>query len=385
MRISYSIALYILIVSAVYADYGDLYNGYPSHKEREAIVMTNAVRMAPQEFRNLYISDAPYILQESIYPSVAPLYWRYELNLAARQHSVDMADNCGMQHNSCDSTLWYERLWSVYPEAGYIAENVATGRDYGWSTIIQWLRDEVNGDPAEDSTDYDGHRKNIMNPVYNEVGVGYGYSETRLWYDFWTQDFSDNTNAFHKVPAASHMYELVEDSVVFMANYYDDSELAPQNAEVIVNTESHAMSLHLGEAAKGTYTWSALGDSSDCFDYYFLFRDAAGMEWRYPETENLKTHPEQECDVPVVVQKTGQMYSKGWTIVRKKDHLLVRLSTGNTGERLNLYDLQGNLVASQFLENGEAQFSLMQFPVGVYRIYSTDASLNQAVFLSGYE
>lgn len=277
------------------AGYGDYYDSIPSAHEREAHVMTNAVRMDPQGFRDLYINDVN-ILKTENYPSTTPLWYNHELSRAARFHSVDMATDCGMSHQSCDGTSFADRIKSYYKTSSFIAENVAAGRSTGLLTAIQWLRDENNqGIPAQDLSSNDGHRQNIMNPRYYEFGCGYAYSSTRRYNHFWTQDFGGATvKEKYKIPAGCH-FSPNSSTLSYAANFYDASGVAPKSASVFIDEKSYPMTLQLGTPGKGTYLLSTTSDGkSHC--YYFVFVDGSGNTIRFPQNSILSTGQQPFCE-----------------------------------------------------------------------------------------
>jgi hypothetical protein len=156
----------------------------------------------------------------------------------------------------------------------------------------QWIMD---GDPpAGDKTTDDGHRKNIMNSRYHELGVGYAYGPVK-WNHFWVQDFGGGENDYNDYPVVDgvHMF-LEQDKTTFMANYYDSTGAAPKQAFVHVAGSSHALSFHLGEPGQGTYS-TALASADSCRPYYFSFTDGQDRSWRYPEEGYLVTFGEGGC------------------------------------------------------------------------------------------
>ncbi|HMA65982.1 MAG: CAP domain-containing protein [Fibrobacterota bacterium] len=278
------------------AGYGDLQSGLPTRQERESLTFTNAVRLAPQAFRDTYIPTASTILQPANYPAVGPVWYNHNLNTASHVHSVDMAENCGMKHESCDNTPWSTRVKSYYTSSTSLAENVATGNPTGIATVIQWLRDDdVNGLPAADKSKNDGHRINIMNGAYKEMGNGYAYSESRKWYHFWTQDFGGATGNGYKIPAGTHFTPPNSSTKLdFAAIYYDKTGQVPSKAIVVIDETENSMTLSLGTASAGMYLYSRPKDNnSHC--YYFKFTDGTGAVIRYPETMILSTASDAGC------------------------------------------------------------------------------------------
>ncbi|HEX2955825.1 MAG TPA: CAP domain-containing protein [Chitinispirillaceae bacterium] len=307
-----------------YSGYGDPQDSLPSAFEREVLVMTNAVRMAPVAFRNTCIAGTS-ILSESVYPAVPPLLYNQDLSRAARFHSIDMAKNCGMAHNSCDGTSFSARISTFYKDSATIAENIATGKTNGLQTVIQWLRDDIQNVPAVDGSGNDGHRKNIMNAVYKEQGCGYAYNGSRQWYHFWTQDFGAGKVAMVKVPAGCH-FNPDNTTLTFAANYYEPSGAAPSSAAVIIDNDAKKMDIMLGTAAKGTWSYS-MPDDKKTHCYYFLFTDASEVKIRFPETATLTTGNELSCTASSVIN--GQSVNAQ------------RISYKNRNNPASMYSLNG--------------------------------------------
>ncbi|MFI5669463.1 CAP domain-containing protein [Streptomyces sp. NPDC051704] len=94
-----------------------------------------------------------------------------KLTAAALNHSQDMASHSNMSHTGSDGSDPGERItrsgfaWTTY------GENVA----YGYSTPEQVMTGWMNSP---------GHRENILNCAFKEIGVGLAQPNS-----YWTQDF----------------------------------------------------------------------------------------------------------------------------------------------------------------------------------------------------
>lgn len=55
-------------------------------------------------------------------------------------------------------------------------ENIAAGHDSARETVEQWM-------------DSQGHRENILNPNFRELGVGYAYEDYSTYHHYWVQLF----------------------------------------------------------------------------------------------------------------------------------------------------------------------------------------------------
>ena len=94
-----------------------------------------------------------------------------KLTAAADQHSREMADDGYFDHNSFDGTSFSARIARWYPVASYrswaVAENLLW-----WSpsidpseAVAMWMRSP-------------GHRANILDPRFREIGIGAVRSST---------------------------------------------------------------------------------------------------------------------------------------------------------------------------------------------------------------
>jgi hypothetical protein len=290
------------------AGYGDVANSLPSWKERQILVLTNACRMSPAQYRDAYVGNYA-ILDSAKYPAVAPLYLSPQLNASGRGHALDMGDTCGtLQHNSCNGTAWDTRIKSYYAASSWIGENIAVGNSDPFVTMNQWIKDNPQGSdqPAgdfswcktstKDSSRCDGHRSNIMNKQYKEMGIGYAYGANSAvqYHHFWVQDFGGGASAVLS-PIVSGTHFLKETGkITFMANYWDPALKAPTEASISIAGQKNAMTLAMGTAFRGTYQF-ALSRGTQCRTYFFSFIDGSGKTWRYPEIGFLVTAGEGSC------------------------------------------------------------------------------------------
>jgi len=272
-------------------------NGLPSLFERQVLVYTNAVRMAPQAYRDKYMAgfqpSPSGILRTQA--AIEPLYYEPLLNQSARSHAVDMSQNGCFQHDSCDGTLWAERILSFYPQARTLGENIAAGYPTAKAVIDVWLCDESGGQCAGDGTSAAGHRTNIMNAGLHSAGIGYS-PDTDGWRSLWVQDLASNEPAI-KPPIVAGCHDfLAAGKTTFLLNYRDPSGGAPTSVQAVVAGVAYNMSLDLGVAAAGTYRLD-LAKAAACREYYFTARTASGESWRCPGPGVFLTDGEGSCSV----------------------------------------------------------------------------------------
>lgn len=101
-----------------------------------------------------------------------PLKHDAQLREAAYGHSADMSAKNYFDHTSKDGRSFSDRITA----AGYTwraaAENIAKGYSTAQAVVQGWMNS-------------DGHRRNILNCTYTDIGVGY----VAAGGPYWTQDF----------------------------------------------------------------------------------------------------------------------------------------------------------------------------------------------------
>ena len=107
------------------------------------------------------------------FSATTALSWNSTLEVAAKTHSQDMADNNFFSHTGSDGSSASERV----DVAGYqwrtVGENIAAGRDTAAETVSDWL-------------DSPGHCRNIMNPAFFEVAVSCAENTDTAYKRYWT-------------------------------------------------------------------------------------------------------------------------------------------------------------------------------------------------------
>ena len=92
-----------------------------------------------------------------------------ELNAAADAHAEDMAKNHYFSHTSLNKDLPWDRAEKFGYDSTGFAENIARGQQTPEQVVDDWMNSS-------------GHRANIMNGSYADIGVGYDHG-------YWVQDF----------------------------------------------------------------------------------------------------------------------------------------------------------------------------------------------------
>ena len=123
---------------------------------------------------------------------LVPLTANLELNAAAQGHSDDMANQDYFSHTGKDGSAPWDRAKQIGYEAGWMGENIAAGQSTPESVVQGWINSP-------------GHRANLLNANFTELGVGYTYLETDTgtvnYNRYWTQLFgSGDTNPASNLP-----------------------------------------------------------------------------------------------------------------------------------------------------------------------------------------
>lgn len=333
------------VASAQDRGYGDpdpLWPEFPNWHESAILELTNACRMDPEGYRDKYVGNYSILLPPS-YPVAGPVYWQVDLNRSARAQAADMAQNCGLQHESCNGDKWTVRIASYYKKsAPSIAENIATGGTQPQETMRQWIMD--GNPPASDKSAWAGHRTNIMSLSNREMGAGYAYGPVEHNH-FWVQDFSGGKpSVCYRIPSASHIFTS-KDSIRFMASYYDSLDRAPRDARVTIDGQSFGLTPHLGTSSRGTWAFDA-ASRAFCRNYYFTFTDSDGREWRYPEYGALVTYGEGDCEVS---------YLSPEDMIVKSGGIPYRLEVQKDGPGVRKTDLAGRIIRSGVKNNAATQ------------------------------
>jgi len=136
--------------------------------------------------------------QERAAQNLKPLTWDSQLHEAARNHSEDMAANNYFSHTSLDGRTLVDRI----EDAGYhwnaAGENIAAGYSTPQAVVNGWMNSA-------------GHRQNILNSSYCDLGVGYAFDQSSTYDHYWTQDFGRRTgvtvcpSVVNQPPSASFM------------------------------------------------------------------------------------------------------------------------------------------------------------------------------------
>ncbi len=97
-----------------------------------------------------------------------------QLALAARQHSADQAAKGYFDHTSQDGRTWSDRIEATSYQGRPGGENIAAGQPTPAAVMESWMNSP-------------GHRANILNCSFKDLGVG--MAKGGPYGIYWTQDF----------------------------------------------------------------------------------------------------------------------------------------------------------------------------------------------------
>lgn len=102
-----------------------------------------------------------------------PLKTSATLSRTAQHHSDQMARTRTFSHTAPNGTTLSTRLKDARYRWSSVGENIARGDGDTRAVVDAWMRSP-------------GHRANILNCDYREMGIGVHYGDGGPW---WTQDF----------------------------------------------------------------------------------------------------------------------------------------------------------------------------------------------------
>ncbi len=156
-----------------------------------ALVALAAAALLPGTVSPIAVAQTPEILVAQTNETVAqellrlvnaerqrvnapPLVLSDQLTAAAQRHSQDMATSRRMSHTGSDGSTMRSRIDATQYHWSTIGENVALGQPSAAAVMTAWMNSP-------------GHRRNILNPAFTELGIGYATAAGR---PYWTQVFA---------------------------------------------------------------------------------------------------------------------------------------------------------------------------------------------------
>jgi uncharacterized protein YkwD len=114
--------------------------------------------------------------QERMRVGLAPLRLAQSLNNAAQLHARDMDSANYFSHTGRDGSQPWDRTQRTGYPGRTIGENIAAGQTTPEQAIQGWMNSP-------------GHRANILNPNFQEIGFGYSQNAGGMYRHYWVQVF----------------------------------------------------------------------------------------------------------------------------------------------------------------------------------------------------
>lgn len=114
--------------------------------------------------------------QERSENGLSGLSFNGDLVASARAHSADMAAQDYFNHTALDGSSPGDRIAATGYDANSWGENIAAGYATPESVVEGWMNSP-------------GHRANILNSNFCDIGVGYAYDGDSTYGHYWTQNF----------------------------------------------------------------------------------------------------------------------------------------------------------------------------------------------------
>ncbi len=183
----YATISWTLSVAAAFAQQTSYSHGTPTALEQQMLEHVNRARQNPPQEGlilnavNTWYSVAaraqspafftPLVAQFSTYPAVPPLAFNPTLIFAARRHSEDMITNHYFAHNNLSGQDPTARAAALGYPAG-VGENLAGSGAMSADEIFESHFDLMVDYNNINTADPLGHRMNVLDPGYTEIGIG---------------------------------------------------------------------------------------------------------------------------------------------------------------------------------------------------------------------
>lgn len=116
------------------------------------------------------------INQERTSRGIGTLSANSQLTTAALNHSEDMACNDFFSHTGSNGSTPWARMAAAGYSGSAMAENIAAGQGSAQQVFDGWMNSS-------------GHRDNMLNPTYTQIGMGYRYTNTSTYGSYTTATF----------------------------------------------------------------------------------------------------------------------------------------------------------------------------------------------------
>ncbi|HAI68592.1 MAG TPA: hypothetical protein DCM38_04040 [Gammaproteobacteria bacterium] len=118
-----------------------------------------------------------------------------KLGQAAQNHAEDMATNNYFSHDGLNGSQPWDRAKAAGYSYSYVGENIYAGLSTPTAVIEGWMNSQ-------------GHRENILNPNYTEIGFGYAYSRASDYGHYWVQVFGKPMGSSSYTPTPQPTQQL---------------------------------------------------------------------------------------------------------------------------------------------------------------------------------
>ncbi len=131
------------------------------------------IPLPDQTLKNIEQEVVNLVNEERRKNNLQPLEINWEVSRVAQYKTRDMAYNNYFSHNSPTYGSPFDMLKSFKIPYNYAGENIAKGQKSPSDVVKAWMNSP-------------GHRANILNPKFTEIGIGYLVKDGT---SYWTQMF----------------------------------------------------------------------------------------------------------------------------------------------------------------------------------------------------
>ncbi len=270
-----------------------------------------------------------------------PLELNNQLLNAAQDHSNDMAQDDFFSHTGADGSSIGDRVRASGYQYSTTGENIAAGQTTPAQVVEGWMNSP-------------GHRANILNPNYTEIGVGYEYLQNDTgsvnYNHYWTQVFGTplNNNAGSRstqtpkpTPSQPEPVEIEVEAVDKVSNPKTEEISEP----LIENTTDNGQSKSIDDVNNNNDVFNSNNSAPSEISYSYSVSFNGYSDSLTGKTNNLALSGDSATDS---LNNFGKVRSASRYIKQYQDDFLQLLKDSSLGSAM---DIQENLDLVDLVED----------------------------------
>ena len=241
-------------------------------------------------------------------------------------------------HTGADGSTVGDRVQNSGYQYSNAGENIAAGQTTAVDVVEGWINSP-------------GHRANILNPNYTEIGVGYEYLQNDTgsinYNHYWTQVFGTplNNNVGSKPKPQPDPVESVEE--VETIDKVSNSEIEETTEPLTENTSDKGQSKSMEDMNNDVFN-SDNSDSSNSYSYSISFKTSSSDSLTGKSFDLELTGGDSVANL---MDDFGNMEKASWSIEQYKDNFSELLDDSRLGSSLNIQENSDLVDVVEYISN----------------------------------